>query len=78
MDWDVKLSPLFTTQRAHVTISIKQNGIWMKAKSKYIPECPPNVETHYVQPEKCRQKEEMHRGCCKRKETIQISSWKII
>lgn len=36
-------------------------------KNNYSPECPPNVEAHCVQPEECRQKEELRRDRCKEK-----------
>lgn len=42
-----------------------QNYTKLKRKKKqknsaYLPECPPNVKTHCVQPKESSQKEEMH------------------
>jgi hypothetical protein len=31
--------------------------------NNYLPKCPPDIDTHCVQPEKCRQEEEMHKNC---------------
>lgn len=40
----------------------------------YVPECPPDIEAHRVQPEKRCQEEEMHYGSCI-KEKLNISGF---
>lgn len=43
------------------------------SREKYSPKCPPNVEAHGVQPEKCRQKEELRWDRWKRETNSKIS-----
>lgn len=45
----------------------------------HLPECPPNVEAHRIEPEECRQEEEMHADGCflgrKERDKERMNEW---